>query len=148
MKLEWNWFFGNSEIKASDALPPVLPLEFYYMDTRMYTTLSQELWLWLRQHVDEEEMDRINEQFRNLRQAVREEWMDKNSRAPTVTFWLGAPCWDVSIMIYGNIVGAPAVLCPDHLQWCRIRLFSIINWTGSKLAETKWFYSEAFLHWK
>jgi hypothetical protein len=63
----------NSENKASDALPPVLSLDLYSMDTRLFTTPLQEQRLWLRQRLSDEKIERIDQQFRNPRFAVREE---------------------------------------------------------------------------
>jgi hypothetical protein len=63
----------NSGNKAGDALPPVLPLDLYYMDTRLFTASLQEQRLRLRQRLSDEKIDRIDQQFRNLRLAVREE---------------------------------------------------------------------------
>jgi hypothetical protein len=62
----------NSGNKASD-LPPVLPLDLYYMDTRLFTASLQEQRLRLRQRLGDEKIDRIDQQFRNMRLAVREE---------------------------------------------------------------------------
>jgi hypothetical protein len=59
----------NSGSKASDALPPVLTLDLYLMDTRLFTASLQEQH---RQRLSDEKIDRIAQQFRNLL-AVREE---------------------------------------------------------------------------
>jgi hypothetical protein len=65
----------NSRNKASDALPPVLPPDLYYMDTRLFTASLQEqrLRLRLRQRRSDEKIERIDQQFRSLRLAVQEE---------------------------------------------------------------------------
>jgi hypothetical protein len=49
------------------------PLDLYYMDTRLFTASLQEQRLRLRQRLSDEKIDRIDQQFRNLRLAVREE---------------------------------------------------------------------------
>ena len=63
----------NSENRSSDALPPLLPLDLCSMDARMFTASLQKQRLRLQQRFSEVEIERIDEQFRNLRLAVREE---------------------------------------------------------------------------
>lgn len=63
----------NSGNNALNALPPVRPLDLCSMEARMFTASLQQQRLRLRHCFSEEEFERIDEQFRKLRLAVREE---------------------------------------------------------------------------
>jgi hypothetical protein len=63
----------NSENNANDALPAVLPLDLCSMDTRLFTASLVQQQRRLQQRFSEEDIERLDKLFRNLRIAVMEE---------------------------------------------------------------------------
>jgi hypothetical protein len=112
------------------------------METMLFTASLQEQRLRLRQCLNDEKIDRIDQQFRNLRLAVREEKGLKKTlgrqqaRIDSSTFencWsplLGREYDDLQIYCGGIAVVMPGTASVESD-------FSIINWTKDpKLAET------------
>jgi hypothetical protein len=63
----------NSENNANYALPAVLPLDLCSMDTRFFAASLVQQQRRLEQRFSEEDSERIDEQLRNLRLALKKE---------------------------------------------------------------------------
>jgi hypothetical protein len=63
----------NSENNANEALPAVLPLGLCSMDTRLFTASLVQQQRRLQQRFSEEDIERLDKLFRDLRIAVLEE---------------------------------------------------------------------------
>jgi hypothetical protein len=144
----------NSSNNANDALPPVRPLDLWSMDARLFTASLQQQRQRLRQRFNEEEIERIDEQFRNLKIAVREEsglariLEKEHARSNLSTFensWnplIGREFDDLR-----NYCGGIASVMPGTASVESD--FSIINWTKDPSSQRLTDFSlEAILHCK
>mgnify|MGYP003321281629 CR=1 FL=1 len=58
---------------GTEEIPPVLPLDLFNVNSRLFTASLQQQRIRLRQKLSDEAIEQIDEQFRQLRIAVREE---------------------------------------------------------------------------
>jgi hypothetical protein len=144
----------HPENKECGALPPVLPLDLYNMETRLFTASLQEQRLRLRQRFSQEEIERIDEQFRNLRLAVREEnglrkiLEQEQSRSNGSTF---ETCWRPLLgREYDDLRNYCGGIASVMLGTTSVESdFSIINWTKDTNSRGLTDFSlEAILHCK
>lgn len=144
----------NSVNKASDQLPPICPLDLCSMDTRLFTASLKHQRRRLRQCFNDEGIEQIDQQFRNLRIAVREEkglatiLLKEQASSNLSTF---ENCWSPlrgrdydSLRNYcrgiASVMPGTASVESD---------FSIINWTKDPNPHSLTHFSlEAILHCK
>lgn len=144
----------NSVNKASDQLPPVRPLDLCSMDTRLFTASLQHQRRRLRQCFNDEEIEQIDQQFRNLRIAVREEKglatiLEKEQASSNLSTLEN--CWSPlrghDYDALRNYCGGIASVMPGTASVESD--FSIINWTKDPNSQSLTDFSlEAILHCK
>jgi hypothetical protein len=144
----------NSSNNTNDALPPVRPIDLWSMDARLFTASLQQQRQRLRQRFNEEEIERIDEQFRNLKIAVREEsglariLEKEQARSNLSTFensW--SPLIGLEFDDLRNYCGGIASVMPGTASVESD--FSIINWTKDPSSQRLTDFSlEAILHCK
>jgi hypothetical protein len=142
----------DAENNAADELPVVLPLDLFSVNSRLFTSALQKQRIRLLQKLNEEEVEKIDEQFRSLRLATREDTglksvLEANHSKPNASFedhWspLGNKYNDLK-----NFCGGIACVMPGTS--CVESDFSLINWTkdpnSQKLTD---FSLESILHCK
>jgi hypothetical protein len=144
----------NSVNDTNDLLPPVRPLDLCSMDARLFMASLQQQRRRLRQRLSAEEIERIDDQFRNFRIEVREEsglvriLEKEQARSNLSTF---ENCWSPIIRReyddLRNYCGGIASVIPwtgsEELD------VSIINWTTDPSSPRLTDFSlEAILHCK
>jgi hypothetical protein len=142
----------DAENNAADELPVVLPLDLFSVNSRLFTSALQKQRIRLLQKLNDEEVEKIDEQFRSLRLAIREEAslksvLEANHLKPNASFedyWspLGNKYNDLK-----NFCGGVASVMPGTS--CVESDFSLINWVKDPNSQQLTDFSlESILHCK
>ena len=136
-----------------DQLPPVLPLDLCALLSRDFVSCLQEQRIRLRQKFSEEEVEKIDEQFRKLRLALKEQSgfskMLHNAQASSAVQSF-EECWSPLGSEFEHLqmfCGAIASIMPSTSSVESD--FSLINWTKDpNLQSLSDFSLESILHCK
>ena len=142
----------DADNSAADEMPPVLPLDLFAANSRVFTSALQKQRIRLLQKFEAEEVEKIDDQFRSLRLAIREETglksvlEAKHSKADA-SF---EECWSPLANKYNelkNFCGGVASVMPGTSSVESD--FSLINWVKDPNSQQLTdFLLESILHCK
>lgn len=143
----------DADNSMADELPPVLPLDLCSVDSRLFTACLEQQRIRLKEKFSNEELERIDQQFRKLRLSFREEsgfvqvLQQAHSRSALQSF---EDCWNPLGKDYDDLrrfCGGIASVMPGT---CSVEAdFSLINWTKDPHSRSLTDFSlESILHCK
>lgn len=138
---------------SADQLPPVLPLDLCSVHSRDFTSCLQQQMIWLKQKFSDAEVEKIDDQFRNLRLAFKEQsgfsqMLQTAQACSTVQSF--EQCWSPLGSEFEDLqrfCGAIASIMPGTSSVESD--FSLINWTKDSSSQSLTDFSlESILHCK